>query len=644
MRRQISHLLALMLALALFAAPAAAQTVVPSTFMGINYGYDPAVAKYPNFAAQGRIWDSSNGATYHAGMWNVLNPSSGVFTFSTNLDPQLNTLAAAHIPATFTLGNVPSWVNSVQAVASSGQLASLGAYVTALMSHVAANGQCFGFFEDWNEANNGSSWWTGTDSYAAQISATAYPIVKAACPKTVVYSPSITVTGDASVTNVPNSAFEHMYGILSACAAAGPCFDQVAIHSYPPTVGPSSLAAGVRFAAELTAGTLTNARAVMSATGFGSYPLAVTEGYTGDPTNVVVANSDSAAWAAAQVANILILASGRVQAFDYFDIGSGCALFNCGSVYNPNGVMGMTMTGMALRTATSWLAGATFPNGVVARTQGTNLIAGTMNGAGIATGKLAGPGGCSGAPSGTGSLPTPMYGSYTAPAAGGLSYYLNADGTDSTSGMAYLDLRVCGADATSGNGVNIASIVLDNPGEAVSFGQQVTVTICWQLVGGSLANISEIDFGVNEYNSSNAGLGTYSIDGNFIPVSGVNIGSQCYQYRYTPVSASVAYVRPNVTIRNFYNSTTAQPIDMTLRLAGMRVEVGANQWTGVITKSGGYQATAAWDASGGPSAFTVPTGAAQVRDIFNNVTAVTAGSTYSLSGSPVLFENKTWLH
>lgn len=68
-------------------------------------------------------------------------------------------------------------------------------------------------------------------------------------------------------------------------------------------------------------------------------------------------------------------------------------------------------------------------------------------------------------------------------------------------------------------------------------------------------------------------------------------------------------------------------------------QFSSNNWTCAFTRSSpsGYQAYAAWNSTGSGS-YTVPAGVIQYRDVLNNITTTSAGSTVSLTASPLLFE------
>ncbi len=266
--------------------------------------------------------------------------------------------------------------------------------------------------------------------------------------------------------------------------------------------------------------------------------------------------------------------------------GDGCVNQTaCGNefVSSPS-YLNLTKAGLAKRQIVSWLSGATFVT-PYARTVGTNLITVAPNDSSVATGIIGGAGGsgCPSPPAGTGSLPTGWALSATASIAGGMSYYVVADGT--SGGLAYQDDRLCGTDT---GGANFDQIRMNNFSGAATVGQNVVISACLGLAAGTLNGIQEIDLQINEYAAGPSYANQFMVQGQIQPVSTttVPIASQCFQTRYVMQASNAAFAVPYVLIKHY----GAVPIDATIRIAAPRLEVNATQWSGTITKSGGYQA------------------------------------------------------
>jgi IPT/TIG domain len=135
-----------------------------------------------------RLWDAQV-------EWSLLNPSLDNYDW-TNLDNWLDVIAQ-HLPrdVIYTFGWTPCW-DAVTCV-STGSIpngssappkdltasgsATFNAFVTALVSHCSAKGNCvkdlIKYWEMWNEPNN-SVRWSGTETQLYQMVAAAVPIIK----------------------------------------------------------------------------------------------------------------------------------------------------------------------------------------------------------------------------------------------------------------------------------------------------------------------------------------------------------------------------------------------------------------------------------------------------------------------------------
>lgn len=637
----MKRLLAALLAL-LWLAPALAQ--VSPIIVGTNIGGDPTITTgFPyatgpvpyqtNFV---RVYDAIRGSTAHATWWSTLNPTAGNYTFAANLDPILNTLASRNQASEYTLSGVPTYVNASQKVVGSTQLTQFTTFLTAMMSHVAANHRCFGYFSLWNEVNQPSTFWTGTAADMAALSAAAYPVIKAACPQTTVLSSSTTSGVDTGASPNPNGPFQYLNAYLAACATG--CFDAVNVHGYPQVPSLQTSNTSVMYAPELLANTVTNAKSVAVANGFSSI-IYLDEGYAcSDPASTTFP-ANTLVYAMCQATQLVIAASAGVRAYADNFFGDGCAIPACGNEFAPSGPLKLTPSGLAKRNMVSWFSGATFST-PFARAQGANLITVPPNDASVATGNIGGSGGggCPSPPAGTGSLPvsTSSWGlSATASIAGGMSYYVVG-----TAATPSIDVRECGTDAS---GANSDSIRMNNFTGAATVGQNVVISACLGLAAGTLNGIQEIDLQINEYAAGPTYANEFMVQGQIQPVSTtiVPITQQCFETRYVMHAPTAAFAVPYILIKH-YGSIA---IDATFRIGKPHLDVNATRWSGVITKAGGYTGTIAEDASGAGT-ITAPAGTVDWRDIFGNVHKASSGNTIPLTGAPILIESvaqKVWL-
>lgn len=610
---------------------------IPPGVVGMNYGGDPTITTgfpyatgvYPVYTTFDRIYDAIHGVTAHTTWWSTLNPSAGVYNFTTLLDPILATEASRGKITEYTLSGVPAYVNGSQKVSGGTQLTQFGTFLTAMMTHVAANHQCFGYFSLWNEVNQPSTYWTGTPAELAALSAVAYPIIKASCPHTVVLTPSVTSGVDNTSSPSPNGPYQYFYAYIAACLTN--CFDALNVHGYPSVPSLQTANTAIFYAPELLANNITNAKAVGAANGL-TQSLYLDEGYAcSDPASTSFpANTN--AYAGCQATQLVIAAFAGVKSYANSFFGAGCTIPACGNEYASRGPLKLTTAGLMKRNLVSWFSGATVSTPFI-RTLGTNLITVPPNDASVATGNIggAGGGGCPTPPAGTGSLPvgaSPWGLSATASIAGGMSYYVVGTGP-----TPYIDVRLCGTDTS---GANSDSIRMDNFTGAATVGQNVVIAACLGLAAGTLNGIQEVDLQINEYATGPTYANQFMVQSQIQPVSTtlVPITSQCFQTRYVMTASNAAFAVPYILIKH-YGSIA---IDATFRIGSPHLDVNSTFWSGVITKSGGYSATIAEDASGSGS-ITAPAGTVDYRDIFGNVRRASVGQTIHLTNAPVLIES-----
>lgn len=621
---------------------------IPPGVIGMNYGGDPTITTgfpyatgvYPVYTTFDRIYDSIHGVTAHTTWWSTLNPTAGNYLFTTLLDPILAAEAARGKTTEYTLSGVPAYVNGSQKVSGGTQLTQFGAFLTAMMTHVAGNHQCFGYFSIWNEANQPSTYWTGTASELAALAAVAYPIIKASCPNTVVLTPSVTSGVDSGSSPFPNGPFQYLAAYLAAGGAA--VTDACNAHGYPEVPSLQTANPSVTLDPFLLVNTITSLKAICAAAGL-SVSSYLDEGYAcSDPASTTFpANTN--AYAACQASQLVISAMSGIKSYANSFFGDGCTIPFCGNEYAARGPLKLTTAGLMKRNLVSWFSGATVSSAFT-RTLGTNLITVAPNDASVATGALGGSTGvgCASPPGGTGSLPvgaSPWALSASASIAGGLSYYVAGDGT--SGGLPYIDTRVCGTD---GSGAHADLIRMNNFTGAATQGQNVVIAACLGLVTGTLNGISEIDLFLQEFAAGPSALPDFMSQGQIQPVSTtiVPITQQCYQTRYVVRGATAAFIVPSIVIRH-YGSIA---IDATFRVANPHLDVNATHWSGVVTKPGGYSGTIVADASGAGT-ITAPSGTVDYRDIYGNVRRASAGQTIRFEGNaPILIESvlpKAWL-
>lgn len=627
----MNRILATLAFLLAFVSLATAQ--VSEGLVGINIGGDVTVSAgnsnnqtstYPSYTTFDRIYDASIGGTVHATWWSTLNPSAGVYNFVADLDPILTSEAAKGKKVEYTFSGVPTYVNGgTQSVVGGTQIGQFTTFLTAMMQHVAANGQCFGAISWWNEFPPGT-YWAGTPAQLAALVNASHSIVTTSCPNTIILSPSITAGVESAA---PNNTFATLSSYMDS---ASQC-DLTNIHGYPFAPSLATPNSAITLAPELLVNSLVNASSVSNLHGCGNLAY-LDEGYAcSDPASTTVP-ANTVAYAQCQAAQLLLAASAGVTTYANSFFGTGCTSPFCGNEFAFGAPLNLTWVGLAKRSIVGWLAGATC-SGCITRTAGTNLIAKAPNDASVATGNLAGSGGagCPSPPAGTGSLPSTWNLAASSSVTGGMSYYVVGDGT--SGGAAYIDARVCGTDT---NGANVDFIRMDNFTAPSAQGQNVTISACLGVAAGTLTGITEVDLYINEYTSVPAATGQFMSQGAIQPVAvaTVPITSQCFQTRYTMQSATAAFAEPYIVVRHQQNVA----IDLTLRIGKPAEDVNSTTWSGTITKAGGYSALVAWNPVGGT--VTAPVGSTDYRDIFNDVFATSGGATITTSQGPVLIENQ----
>ena len=541
----------------------------------------------------------------------------------------------------FTLGTVPSWVNSgMQSLDTPTQYAYYTSFVNALWQHVAASSYASKISQSstWNEPDISGAGilndWTGTMATMVQMSIDNYSAAHGNLPNITVLSPSFVAPGPKA------DAY------YAGCqAASSPCFDFPDFHCYVSASGHgATYSDDVGFAPELITNFLSNERAILVSHGYGNLPVYQDECWVGPATGGF--NMDTDYFAARQMKMGLLLASGGVAQWDHYDFqhcifGSITSIPACipGNETTQGYVSGLNRSGLALRTMQAWLSGATFTT-PIARIAGTNQLS-AFNGSGVATGLVAGSGGCSGAPAGTGQMP-PSMSAYLAHPSSGLSIYVVGFGaSDPTTSSPYLDVRLCGADTTAGSGSTSAQITYGSNIPA-SVNQEWISGIDAGIVAGSLSNITALFIQLEEDDSGGSYLSQLSYN-YFWPTSTsyASVASQRSEFRSLLASSSTAKLRPNMTFQMPFNGSAPLPVDITMRFSQNTLDQGF-QWAGEFIGHDGATRCIVWDASGGLAPSYTPAGSCSgfgyYRDMYNAEHRI-SGGVIPLNGSmPVLIE------
>ena len=138
-------------------------------------------------------------------------------------------------------------------------------------------------------------------------------------------------------------------------------------------------------------------------------------------------------------------------------------------------------------------------------------------------------------------------------------------GTGTENGLSYFDVKVSGTPTGNGDGVfagEAATVVSGNNTQTWTHSMYV------KLEAGSLTNISSVQCSVQERSAANAVLNTTDV--NFTPTS-QSLRSQRISATRALSNASTAFVYGFIRI----NYTSANPIDLTLRIAAPQLEQGA---------------------------------------------------------------------
>lgn len=196
---------------------------VPGLSVGPEVGWNAGLTSLaPPGANYYRLWDMKTS-------WRDVNPAEGVFDWSI-LDRRIAQVEAWGGKPILVLGLTPQWAaldpdsGDPRWGAGSSSPPKARAYWDAYVSAVADRyGARIAAYEVWNEANL-TTFWMGSPEEMAALTQSAFSIIKAKSPSSVVLSPSVT-TRLKSGANLMNSLLKLM--------PSGPTFDAFAIHTYP---------------------------------------------------------------------------------------------------------------------------------------------------------------------------------------------------------------------------------------------------------------------------------------------------------------------------------------------------------------------------------------------------------------------------
>jgi hypothetical protein len=291
---------------------------------------------------------------------------------------------------------------------------------------------------------------------------------------------------------------------------------------------------------------------------------------------------------------------------------------------------GLNTSGAAYRVITSWLLGSTWTS-PPARQAGTNGVRNTT---------------FTGATPGTPGTPPTNMNVYNPDSGHGISTEIVGTGTDSGSGLAYLDFRVFGT-ATAGAADYVDFEMEASNHIAASAGQQWTMTVdisatpnitngCPTAVSGGSGYGSMPQFETDT--SSGSGAGSNS-DGTgqqaFLPSSsGLLLSQLTYSSTAVLTGGTTAYVRPAL----YFTYTTGRAIDCTYRLAAPSIDNGT-VWVGNLTRSNGATSQIVWDSANGASGtVNYSTTYSYWRDIAGQLHPV-VGGTVTLTNSPIILDS-----
>jgi uncharacterized protein (TIGR03437 family) len=273
-----------------------------------------------------RLWDS--GTT-----WTALEPLRGVWNFAP-LDTWVAAAQANGNPdIILTLGQTPAWASSnpddvnyvgAGAPAPPTNIQDWNDYVTAVAERYKGR---IRFYEIWNEPND-TTYFTGTVTQLAQLTQSAYQILKAVDPQNTISSPA---------------AYSAGYLDTFLATGAGEYVDVIGHHFYttPP---------------EATGPLIANVRLVMNKYGLGAMPLWDTEGASGDTTTPP---DEAASYMVRKYLTDLAYGSGR---YDWYTWGSATSFCVGTQQTSP---LALTAAGQAYRYVFDWLAGASLTQAVI---------------------------------------------------------------------------------------------------------------------------------------------------------------------------------------------------------------------------------------------------------------------------------------
>jgi len=175
-------------------------------------------------AGMHRLWDMKV-------TWRDVNPERGRFDW-TLLDQRVQQARAAGARVLLVLGMTPQWAAAdpnagdprwgAGSASPPSDIQDWTAYVDAVVSRY---GSQIAAYEVWNEANL-KTFWTGTGPQMADLTATAYQVIKAKQPSAIVLAASVT-------TRLARPMLLFMNQYLDSLGRYGYPFDAFAIHTYP---------------------------------------------------------------------------------------------------------------------------------------------------------------------------------------------------------------------------------------------------------------------------------------------------------------------------------------------------------------------------------------------------------------------------
>jgi hypothetical protein len=178
----------------------------------------------PLKAGMHRLWDMKTA-------WKDVNPDRDVFDWSV-LDMRVAQAEATGAQPMLVLGLTPEWAASdpnagdprwgLGTASPPRNIENWKAYVQAVVNRY---GSRIAAYEVWNEANL-QTFWTGSYDQLAELTKTAYDIIKSKNSNALVLMASTT-------TRLVSPAAKFTTGYLSALGAVGNPFDGYTIHTYP---------------------------------------------------------------------------------------------------------------------------------------------------------------------------------------------------------------------------------------------------------------------------------------------------------------------------------------------------------------------------------------------------------------------------